>query len=179
MTEVLLRAELIDLLGGRHALDRAVAAGQWQRLLHGAYAASSAVPDLRLRAAAIARLLPEHAVGDRCLLWLVGVDVRWTCTEARQPPWPRCAQCCELPPDVRRSCTSCREDGRPRACSLGKNCMIGAVGAGGAGGKGRARERVESTSGPFWHTGPLRAPVPRTVTSDRRTRRLLRPRGTT
>ena len=76
MTDVLLRPELLRLLGGRHALDRALDAGEWQRLLRGTYAPSSAVPDLRLRAAAAARLLPDHAVvADRCLLWLLGVDV--------------------------------------------------------------------------------------------------------
>lgn len=76
MTDVLLRSEVVHLLGGRHALDRALAAGQWQRLLRGTYALGGAVPDLRLRVAAAARLLPEHAVvADRCLLWLLGIDV--------------------------------------------------------------------------------------------------------
>ena len=76
MTDVLLRSELVHLLGGRHALDRALEQGQWQRLLRGTYAPGFAVPDLRLRAAAAARLLPERAVvADRCLLWLLGVDV--------------------------------------------------------------------------------------------------------
>jgi len=76
MTDVLLRSEVVHLLGGRHALDRALAAGQWQRLLRGTYAPGCAVPDLRLRASAAARLLPGHAVvADRCLLWLLGIDV--------------------------------------------------------------------------------------------------------
>ncbi len=76
VTEVLLRGELVDALGGRHALDRALEAGQWQRLLRGTYAPGSAVPDLRLRATAAARLLPDRAVvADRCLLWLLGIDV--------------------------------------------------------------------------------------------------------
>ena len=76
MTDVLLRAELVHLLGGRHALDRALDVGEWQRLLRGTYAPGCVVPDLRLRAAAAARVLPDHAiVADRCLLWLLGVDV--------------------------------------------------------------------------------------------------------
>lgn len=76
MTDVLLRSELLHLLGGRHALDRALDAGEWQRLLRGTYAPGETPHDLRLRAAAAARLLPEHAVvADRCLLWLLGIDV--------------------------------------------------------------------------------------------------------
>lgn len=76
MTEVLLRAELVELLGGRRAFARALAAEQWHRVLRGTYARGPQVPDLRVRAAAAARLLPERAVvADRCLLWLLGVDV--------------------------------------------------------------------------------------------------------
>ncbi len=76
MADVLLRGEVVRLLGGRHALDRALAAGEWQRVLRGTYASGRAADDLRLRAAAAARLLPQHAVvADRCLLWLLGVDV--------------------------------------------------------------------------------------------------------
>lgn len=76
MTEVLLRSEVLRLLGGRHALDRALATGQWQRLLRGTYAVGGAAPDLQLRAAAAARLRPDRAViADRCLLWLLGTDV--------------------------------------------------------------------------------------------------------
>jgi hypothetical protein len=76
MTEVLLRHELVALLGGRRAFARALHDGEWQRLLHGTYAPGVVQPDLALRAAAAARLLPEHAVvADRCLLWLLGVDV--------------------------------------------------------------------------------------------------------
>ena len=76
MSDVLLRAELVDLLGGRRAFPHAVAAGGWQRLLRGTYASARAVPDLPVRAVAAGRLLPQHAVvADRCLLWLLGVDV--------------------------------------------------------------------------------------------------------
>ena len=76
MADVLLRAEAVRLLGGRHALDRALDTGQWRRVLRGTYAPGPGVPDLRLRVAAAARLLPDHAVvADRCLLWLLGVDV--------------------------------------------------------------------------------------------------------
>jgi very-short-patch-repair endonuclease len=74
--EVLLRGELLDRLGSRHALDKALADGSWQRVLRGTYAPADALtaPDLRCRAAQ--RLLPAHArVADRCLLWLLGIDV--------------------------------------------------------------------------------------------------------
>lgn len=74
--DVLLRSELVHLLGGRRAFARALDDGTWQRLLRGTYAPGPLVPDLALRAGAAARLLPEHAVvADRCLLWLLGVDV--------------------------------------------------------------------------------------------------------
>jgi very-short-patch-repair endonuclease len=76
MTEVLLRAELVDVLGGRRAFARALAAEQWHRVLRGTYARGPQLLDLHVRAAAAARLLPERAVvADRCLLWLLGVDV--------------------------------------------------------------------------------------------------------
>jgi hypothetical protein len=76
MADVLLRDELVHVLGGRRAFDRALATGEWQRLLRGTYAPGPPGPDLRLRAAAAGRLLPDHAVvADRCLLWLLGVDV--------------------------------------------------------------------------------------------------------
>ena len=73
---VLLRSELVELLGGRRAVDRALADGTWQRVLRGTYAPGDAQPVLSLRCRAVQRLLPEHAlVADRCLLWLLGVDV--------------------------------------------------------------------------------------------------------
>lgn len=76
VTEVLLRSELVVVLGGRRAFARALAEGEWERVLRGTYARGGAVQDLRLRADAAARLLPERAaVADRCLLWLLGVDV--------------------------------------------------------------------------------------------------------
>ena len=76
MSDILLRDELLDLLGGRRALDRALATGEWHRVLRGTYAPGPDTADLRLRAAAAARLLPAGAVvADRCLLWLLGVDV--------------------------------------------------------------------------------------------------------
>lgn len=76
MAEVLLRDELLALLGSRWALDAALRRGEWRRVLRGTYA-PAAVPDgLVLRCAAASRLLPQHArVADRCLLWLLGVDV--------------------------------------------------------------------------------------------------------
>lgn len=76
MDEVLLRTELLERLGSRHALDQALAAGTWQRLLRGTYAEAGAGAGLDLRCQAAQRLLPPHArVADRCLLWLLGVDV--------------------------------------------------------------------------------------------------------
>lgn len=74
--EVLLRAELLATVGGRSALDRALADGTWQRVLRGTYAPGRVAMDLELRSRAAQRLLPAHAlVADRCLLWLLGVDV--------------------------------------------------------------------------------------------------------
>lgn len=76
MPEVLLRRELVSMLGGRRAFAHALEHGHWRRVLRGTYASSGAPFDLALRAAAAARVLPEHAVvADRCLLWLLGVDV--------------------------------------------------------------------------------------------------------
>ena len=73
--DVLTRSELLAHLGGRWALDRAVG-DSWQRVLRGAYVPAATTVDLAVRAAAVQRLLPEHAyVADRCLLWLLGVDV--------------------------------------------------------------------------------------------------------
>ena len=74
--DVLLRSELVALLGGRRAAERALRDGSWQRVLRGTYAPGEAEPDLRVRCRAAQRLLPEHAhVADRCLLWLLGIDV--------------------------------------------------------------------------------------------------------
>lgn len=74
--EVLRRAELIDVCGGRRAAAAALRSGAWQRVLRGTYAPAEATVDLGLRCRAAQRLLPEHArVADRCLLWLIGVDV--------------------------------------------------------------------------------------------------------
>ena len=76
MAEVLLRDELTLHLGGRRRFASALASGEWHRLLRGTYAPGPGPADLRTRAAAAARLLPDHAVvADRCLLWLLGVDV--------------------------------------------------------------------------------------------------------
>lgn len=74
--QVLLRDELTARLGSRAALDRALADGSWRRVLRGAYAPEVASDDLALRATAVQRLLPADSwVADRCLLWLLGVDV--------------------------------------------------------------------------------------------------------
>lgn len=74
--DVLLRAELVAELGGRHAFAAALREGSWQRVLRGAYAPATAQVDLAMRCRAVQRLLPRDArVSDRCLLWLLGVDV--------------------------------------------------------------------------------------------------------
>lgn len=74
--EVLSRSELIAVCGGRRAAAAALRSGTWQRVLRGSYAPGGAVVDLGLRCRAAGLLLPEHArVADRCLLWLLGVDV--------------------------------------------------------------------------------------------------------
>lgn len=76
MNDVLLRAELMARLGGRRPLERALASGDWERVLRGTYAPRGSAADLSVRCRAAVRLLPEHAVvADRCLLWLHGVDV--------------------------------------------------------------------------------------------------------
>lgn len=76
MPEVLLRDELLTRLGSRRALDSALAAGAWERVLHGAYAPADVAARLETRALAARRLLPERCwVADRSLLWLRGVDV--------------------------------------------------------------------------------------------------------
>jgi very-short-patch-repair endonuclease len=74
--QVVTRAELLDLLGSRRAFARALREGSWQRVLRGAYAPGSLEVDLTGRAQAVELLLPAHAVvADRCLLWLLGIDV--------------------------------------------------------------------------------------------------------
>lgn len=73
--QALTRSELLVHLGSRRALDAAVAAGTWTRVLRGAYVAGPVV-DVEVRAAAALRLLPRRAlVADRSLLRLLGVDV--------------------------------------------------------------------------------------------------------
>lgn len=73
--QVLTRQALLLRLG-RRGLDRALAAGDWQRVMRGAYVQGGVAPDLGVRARAADLLLPERAfLADRCLLWLLGVDV--------------------------------------------------------------------------------------------------------
>jgi very-short-patch-repair endonuclease len=74
--EVLTRSELIGRLGSRHALDLALEAGRWTRVLHGAYVEDGDSGDLATRARAIRVVLPKDTwVADRCLLWMLGIDV--------------------------------------------------------------------------------------------------------
>lgn len=75
MVEVLTRDELVERLG-RRGFARALDDGHWQRVLRGTYVEGDVDLDLRVRCQAAQRLLPEQAyVADRCLLWLLGVDV--------------------------------------------------------------------------------------------------------
>lgn len=74
--EVLLRRELIQACGGRRGATTALRNGDWHRVLRGAYVPAGVPLDLPVRCLAAKRLLPQHArVADRCLLWLLGVDV--------------------------------------------------------------------------------------------------------
>lgn len=73
---VLTRAELIAHLGGLRAYRRALRDGSWKRVLRGTYVTGGTEINLAVRSAAVQRVLPEHTVvADRCLLWLLGVDV--------------------------------------------------------------------------------------------------------
>jgi very-short-patch-repair endonuclease len=70
------RAGLVSRLGSAAALERAVARGEWVRVLRGAYTRDGDPTDLALRAQAAQLVLPEHAwAADRFLLWLLGIDV--------------------------------------------------------------------------------------------------------
>ena len=74
--QLLKRDAFLRALGGRRPAEAALANGTWQRVLRGAYAAGHLPVDLALRCRAAQLLLPEHArVADRCLLWVLGVDV--------------------------------------------------------------------------------------------------------
>ena len=74
--DVLVRSELIVRCGGHRAAARALREGHWQRVLRGTYITGDVEVDLAVRCGATQRLLPDHArVADRCLLWLLGVDV--------------------------------------------------------------------------------------------------------
>jgi len=73
--DVLVRSQFLLTVGGRRSAAAALADGSWQRVLRGTYAPAGEV-DLFVRARACQLLLPAHAlVADRCLLWLLGVDV--------------------------------------------------------------------------------------------------------
>lgn len=73
---LLTREQFLRALGGRRAADAALASGDWQRVLRGTYAPGNLPIDLACRCRAAQLLLPPHArVADRCLLWILGVDV--------------------------------------------------------------------------------------------------------
>ena len=73
---LLTREHFLRALGGRRAADAALASGEWQRVLRGTYAPGELPVDLALRCRAAQLLLPPQArVADRCLLWVLGVDV--------------------------------------------------------------------------------------------------------
>lgn len=75
MVEVLTRSELLGLLGRRSAAA-CLREGSYRRVLRGTYVSADVDVDLAVRAAAAQRVLPEAAyVADRCLLWLLGIDV--------------------------------------------------------------------------------------------------------
>ena len=68
---VLTTRQLLQRLGGRHALVAATGCGQWQRVLRGTY--TDGPLDLQARALAVRLVLPAHAlVGGRSALWLYG-----------------------------------------------------------------------------------------------------------
>lgn len=74
--QLLRRAEFLAAVGGRRAADAALTSGAWQRVLRGTYTPGDRPVDLALRCRAAQLLLPDRArVADRCLLWLLGVDV--------------------------------------------------------------------------------------------------------
>lgn len=74
--QLLTRERFLRELGGRRAADAALESGAWQRVLRGVYAPGEQAVDLALRCRAAQLLLPPHArVADRCLLWVLGVDV--------------------------------------------------------------------------------------------------------
>lgn len=81
--QLLLRADFLAAVGGRRAAQAALQSGAWQRVLRGAYAPDGLPVDLALRCRAAQLLLPSQArVADRCLLWVLGVDVL-----PAGPPW--------------------------------------------------------------------------------------------
>lgn len=84
--EILTRAELIARVGGPGAYRRALRDATWKRVVRGAYLQGDVDVTLAVRAAAVSRVLPAHAVlADRCLLWVLGVDVL--------PPGPPSVEC--------------------------------------------------------------------------------------
>ena len=72
---VLSLAELLRELGSRRAVDEALMAGSWQRVLCGAYVEGALPVDLESRAQAARMLLPAHGViCGGSALWLYGLD---------------------------------------------------------------------------------------------------------
>jgi very-short-patch-repair endonuclease len=76
LMEVLTRTQLLTRVGSRFALDKALSDGLWRRVLRGPYVPGATVDDHTTRAEVLKVLLPADTwVADRCLLWLLGVDV--------------------------------------------------------------------------------------------------------
>lgn len=74
--EVLLWPELVARTGSRSSASRAVLAGRYRRVLHGAYVDAVHDDDAHVRSRCLQRVLPDDvALSGRAALWAVGVDV--------------------------------------------------------------------------------------------------------
>ena len=74
--DVVSAPELVRLTGSRRRARAAVAAGDWWRVLRGAYAPRHVADSPELRAGALRLVLPPGvALSHRAALWVLGVDV--------------------------------------------------------------------------------------------------------
>ena len=74
--DVVSARELVRLTGSRRSARAAVAAGNWWRVVRGAYAARHVPDSPELRARALRLVLPPGvALSHRAALWVLGVDV--------------------------------------------------------------------------------------------------------